>query len=84
MTEIRVCKADALGEEPVPDVVLRIVETIPEDPGSKGWEERREAFFDAQAEQVMQALASLPQATFHALLVRMLRKRSEFYIGASR
>ena len=81
---IYVCKADALGTQPVENVDLLIFEAIPPstfDVSGPNWEERVEAFYDAEAAKVADALSHLPGGTLHRLLIRLLERKQDLYRG---
>lgn len=75
MKKITVCKATSVNGQAIESVSLEISAEIPSLDFKEEWESQLNDFYNQEADAIMQALAVLPQATRHRLLIRMLQEK---------
>lgn len=73
-----VCKAEPTGSVDVPGEQLAITAQLPRFDSL----DEAEAFYQAQAKLIADALGRLPQGTRYQLLILMLQRAQVFYRGA--
>ena len=81
--KIKLNKADPLGGDEIPDVLIDISNPLP-DCMIKSLEDVKKQF-DEQAELLEQALYSvLPQGTYDRLAIKLMSRKVSLYVGITR
>ncbi len=78
MKEVKICKADPIGETEVQPVTIEVNGTLP-------GPEELELAYDLDAGALANALYySLPQGTFDRLIIKLMKRKTSVYRGITR
>lgn len=78
MKEVKICKADPIGETEIQPVTIIVNGILP---GPEGGEEL-EITYDLDARALANALFySLPQGTFDRLIIKLMKRKTSIYRG---